>query len=86
MPGFAEVYLALKLHARLQAGGSLIPLNGAPAGFTVNFRYGYAYIYGAGVHGYVDFEFPDAAAVVDAVVRTQSSSSTNWRRTMRRRR
>ena len=65
---FAEVYLALKLQARLQAGGSLIPLDGAPAGFTVNFQYGYAYIYGAGVQGYVDFEFPDAAAVVDAVV------------------
>jgi hypothetical protein len=42
---FAEVYLAVKAQARLQVGGSMIPVDGSgAAGITVNFRYGYAWI------------------------------------------
>jgi len=66
---FAEVYLAVKAQARLQVGGSMIPVDGSGAsGITVNFRYGYAWIYGAGVRGYIDLEFPSAADALDALI------------------
>jgi hypothetical protein len=66
---FAEIYLAVKAQAKLQVGGSLIPTDDSQAAaMTVSFRYGYAWLYGAGVHGYADIELPSVADAVEALV------------------
>jgi hypothetical protein len=66
---YAEVYFALRARARMMVGGSVIPREGTDtgAGFTVAFDYGYAYIWGAGISGYLDVDLPDAQHVVTVV-------------------
>jgi hypothetical protein len=66
---YAEAYFALRARARLMVGGSVIPREDEDreAGFTVAFDYGYAYIWGAGISGYLDVDLPDASRVVTVV-------------------
>lgn len=66
---YAEAYFALRARARLMVGGSVIPRQGTDtgAGFTVAFDYGYAYIWGAGISGYLEVDLPDAQHVVTVV-------------------
>nr|BFE70094.1 hypothetical protein GCM10020092_033950 [Actinoplanes digitatis] len=67
----AEAYFAVKAQARLMAAGSVLPTsrNNHRSGYAVEFQYGYAWVFGAGVVGNVDIEFPDAGDVLDALVR-----------------
>ena len=73
---YAEAYFAVRARARVMVAGSVIPggtggASGAAvdgAAFTVAFDYGYAYIWGAGVSGYLDVELPDVPHVLGVVV------------------
>jgi hypothetical protein len=71
---YAEAYFALRARARLMVSGSVIPKgqDETASAFTVAFNYGYAYIFGAGVSGYLDVDLPDVprvmAIVIDAVL------------------
>ena len=74
---YAEAYFAVRARARLMVAGSVIPArrDDRGAGFTVKFDYGYAYIWGAGVSGYLDVDLPDVPHVVGVVVDTAISET-----------
>jgi hypothetical protein len=69
---FAEMYFAFRGRARMMVVGSVIPQEGNEdgAGVSIHFDYGYAYFWGAGVSGYVDFDLPDAGQVLAAVAQS----------------
>ena len=67
---YAEAYFAVRARARAMVAGSVIP-GGPPdqdGAFTVAFDYGYAYIWGAGVSGFLDVDLPDVPRVLGVVV------------------
>jgi len=67
---YAEAYFAVRGRARLTVLGSIIPLttDSDHAGFTVALEYGYAYIWGAGISGFLDVGVPDVPAAISATV------------------
>ena len=67
---YAEAYFAVRARARLIVSGSVIPLtpDADHAAFTVAFDYGYAYIWGAGISGFLDVDVPDVPKAVGATV------------------
>jgi hypothetical protein len=74
---YAEVYFAFRARANLVVGGSVIPTSADSnaAAFTVEFNYGYAYIWGAGVSGFLDVELPDVPQIV-AIVAESATTQT----------
>jgi hypothetical protein len=67
---YAEAYFAVRARARLMVTGSVIPVSSDSdhAGFTVAFDYGYAYIWGAGISGFLTVGIPDVPTAVGATV------------------
>lgn len=67
---YAEAYFAVRARARAMITGSVLPAaeDDDRAAFSVAFDYGYAYIFGAGVSGYLDVDLPDAPRVLGVVV------------------
>lgn len=67
---YAEAYFAVRARAQLMVTGSVIPLVAEDdhAAFTVAFDYGYAYIWGAGISGFLAVGVPDVPRAVGATV------------------